>query len=174
MDVPEELAFQELSFEQKYYRAVPGYMRRIRRLYEVIHERFGEDGLALIRDVSREYGAEIGENLKKKGGLKGVTGVGGYLLKVFDIVSDDWEVREFTPERLVIGVSRCPYPFSSAAICRAHTCMEESLVTTLDENLEYRIGCSIPQGDPFCEHVLSRKQGRGDRPGGPTSSVHHD
>ncbi|MFH0944158.1 MAG: hypothetical protein V2A76_03085 [Planctomycetota bacterium] len=159
MDLPEELAFQELTFEQKYYRAVPGYMRRIRRLYEAICERFGEDGLALIRDVSREFGTEIGENLKKRGGVKGVAGVGGYLLKVFDIVSDDWEVREFTPERLVIGVSRCPYPFSSDAICRAHTCMEESLVATLDESLEYRIGRSIPQGDPFCEHILCHRDG---------------
>jgi hypothetical protein len=83
--------------------------------------------------------------------------VGKYLLKVFDMVSDDWEVGEFTPDRLVIKVHRCPYPFSHDEICRAHTCMEQALVATLDDTLEYRIGRSIPQGDAFCEHILCKR-----------------
>jgi len=155
MDLPEELAFERLSFEEKYHRAVPGYMKRLASLYEAIHERFGEDGLELIRDVSRRYGTRIGNNVKKKGDLKGVTQVGRYLLKVFDIVSEDLEVREFTKDRLVITVSRCPYAFERDEVCRAHTCMEQALVGTLDGNLEYSIGRSIPQGDPLCEHILS-------------------
>ena len=158
MDLPKELAFDRLSFEDKYHRAVRGYMRRICHLYEAIYERLGDEGLDLIRDVSKEYGTSIGMNLKKKGDLKGVTQVGKYLLKVFDMVSDDWDVREFAEDRLVIGVSRCPYPFTIDKICRAHTCMEQTLVATLDEDLDYRIGRSIPQGDPFCEHILSRKK----------------
>ena len=159
MDVPEELAFERLSFAEKYHRAVPGYMRRLCDIYEAVYERFGDDGLDLIREVSRRYGAEIGLNVKKKGDLKGVAQVGKYLLRVFDMVSDDWEVREFTQDRLVIAVHRCPYPFSHDEICRAHTCMEQALVATLDENLEYRIGRSIPQGDPFCEHILRQRSG---------------
>lgn len=157
MDLPGELAFKRLTFEEKYHRAVPGYMRRICRVYEALHDRFGEDGLDLIREVSREYGAQIGENVKKKGELKGITGVGKYLLKVFDMVGGDWKIGEFSEDRLVITVSRCPYPFDRDAICRAHTCMEQALVAALDEDLEYRIGRSIPQGDPFCEHILCRK-----------------
>jgi hypothetical protein len=35
--------------------------------------------------------------------------------------------------------------------------MEQALVTTLDENLDYRIGKSIPQGDSCCEHILSKR-----------------
>jgi len=52
MDIPEELNFNRLSFEEKYHRAVPGYMKRICDLYEAIHDRFGNDGLELIREVS--------------------------------------------------------------------------------------------------------------------------
>jgi hypothetical protein len=155
--LPDELSFERLTPEAKYARAVPGYMKRLRDLYEAIHERFGEQGLELIRDVSRDYGVRIGRNVKRRGELKGVAQVGRYLLKVFDMVSDDWIVAEFSEERLVVTVSRCPYPFTSDAVCRAHTCMEQALVETLDESLEYRIGRSIPQGDPCCEHILSRR-----------------
>ena len=158
MDLPKELAFESLSFEEKYHRAVPGYMKRLRDLYEALYDRFGEEGLDLIRNVSREYGARIGANVRKKGELKGVAGVGKYLLKVFDMVSGEWEIAEYSPDRLVIRVQRCPYPFTRDEVCRAHTCMEQALVSTLDEELEHRIGRSIPRGDPFCEHILCRKR----------------
>ena len=109
--------------------------------------------------MSKEYGTSIGTNAKKKGDIKGVPQVGKYLLKVFDMVSDDWEVTEFSEERMVIAVRRCPYPFTNEEICRAHTCMEQALVATLDESLDYGIGRCIPNGDPFCEHILSSKTG---------------
>jgi len=158
VDLPEELEFDRLSCEEKYRRAVPGYMRRINGLYEAVYERFGDEGLELIRGVSIQYGASIANNLKKKGEVKGVLEVGKYLLKVFDMVCDDWAVAEYSEDRMVITVSRCPYPFTNPDICRAHTCMEQTLVTTLDDTLEYRIGASIPAGDPLCEHLLTRRQ----------------
>jgi hypothetical protein len=158
MRIPEELAFERLTLEQKYHRAVPGYMKRLCRLYEAIHERFGEQGLQLIEEVSREFGDRIASNVRKKGELKGVAPVGRYLLKVFDMVTDEWEIREFDGERLVITVSRCPYGFRRDEVCRAHTCMEQALVAGLDDGLDYRVGRSIPQGDPFCEHILSRQR----------------
>jgi hypothetical protein len=157
VDLPEELKFDQLSYEEKYRRAVPGYMRRICRLYEAVYERFGEEGLDLIREVSKEYGTSIGTNVNKKSDVKGVAPVGKYLLKVFDMVSDDWEVTEFSERRMVIAVHRCPYPFADEEICRAHTCMEQALVATLDEDLEYGVGRCIPKGDPFCEHILCSK-----------------
>jgi hypothetical protein len=157
MELPAELEFERPSFEEKYRRAVSGYMKRICDLYEAVADRFGEEGLDLIREVSRDYGTRIANNLRKKGERKGVAAVGKYLLKVFDMVSDDWKVEEFSPDRLVISVSRCPYPFSRDEICRAHTCMEQALVTTLDDSLDYRVGRSIPQGDPCCEHILTRR-----------------
>lgn len=162
MTLPEELRFERLSYEEKYHRAVPGYMKRICGLYEAIQDRFGEEGLELIREVSRRYGASIGENIKKRRELKGVAQVGRYLLKVFDMVSDDWKVEEFSDERLVISVSRCPYPFRRDEICRAHTCMERALVRALDDGLDYEVGRSIPQGDPYCEHILSVRHAPGD------------
>jgi hypothetical protein len=157
MILPRELEFERLTVEEKYRRAVPGYMRRLCRLYEAMYERFGEDGLDLIREVSTEYGRAIGKNVKKRKDLKGLAPVGRYLLKVFDMVSNDWSVSEFSEERLVISVSRCPYPFTVDKICEAHTCMERALVEMLDEDLDYRIGRSIPKGDPCCEHILCRK-----------------
>jgi len=157
--LPDELRFERPDDAEKYRRAVPGYMKRIRDLYEAIQDRFGEDGLELIRDVSRSYGERIATNIKRRGELRGVAAVGRYLLKVFDMVSDDWEVSEYTEDRLVIKVHECPYPFTREEICRAHTCMEESLVTTLDPDLTYRIGRSLPKGDACCEHILSRRAG---------------
>lgn len=155
MDLPDDLDFERLSIEEKFDRAVPGYMKRLRDLYEAIYERFGEEGLALIRDVSASYGKRIGRNVNKKGGLKGVAEVGRYLLRVFDMITYGWEVTEYTGDRLVISVSHCPYPFESDAVCKAHTCMEQALVSTLDDTLEYGIARSIPAGDPCCEHVLA-------------------
>lgn len=157
MNLPRELEFERLSVEEKYQRAVPGYMKRIRDLYEAIHDRFGEEGLKLIREVSRDYGIRIGRNARKRGEIRGVAGVGRYLLKVFDMISGDWRIAEYTPDRLVIVVDRCPYPFTSVQVCEAHTSMEQALVATLDENLEYRIGCSIPGGGGYCEHILRRR-----------------
>jgi len=157
MNIPKELEFKRLTVKEKYYRAVPGYMKRLCSLYEAIYEKYGEDGLGLIRDVSRKFGADIGMNVTKKHDLKGVAQVGKYLLKVFDMISDDWNVSEFSDNRLVITVSRCPYPFTIEKVCQAHTCMEQALVATLDKNLEYCIGRSIPKGDPYCEHILCDK-----------------
>lgn len=85
--------------------------------------------------------------------MKGVAQVGKYILKVFDMISDDWKVSEFSENRLVITVNRCPYPFKNDQICQANTCMEKALIATLDSNLEYRIGQSIPKVDLYCEHI---------------------
>ena len=157
MKLPKELEFEPLSAEDKLQKAVPGYMKRIRGLYDAVYDRFGEAGLELIRDVSRSYGAQIGTNLNRKGGLKGVAAVGRYLLRVFDIVGGDWEVTEFSEDRLVIAVHKCPFGFEDVEMCLAHVCMEEKLVATLDKDLEHHIGQSIPGGDACCEHILSKK-----------------
>jgi hypothetical protein len=157
VDLPEELDFERLPPEEKFRRAVPGYMRRLGEIYQALYERFGEEGLDLIREVSTEYGKRIAENASKKRKLKGVAEVGRYVLKVFDMVSDDWDVPEFTEDRLVITVSRCPYPLRSREVCMAHTCMEKALVATLDDTLEHCVGQCIPGGDPVCEHIVKKR-----------------
>lgn len=158
MELPRQLKFERLTYEEKYHKAVRGYMKHLCRLYEELYGRFGDEGLDLIRDLSVEYGRSIAENVKKKGALKGLVEVGGYLVKVFDMVSDDWEVTEFSDDRIVIAVRRCPHPFKEEDICAAHTKMEETLVRTLDPDLDHRIGKSIPKGDPCCEHILAAKE----------------
>jgi predicted hydrocarbon binding protein len=156
-DLPRELEFEHPSLEERHRRALSGYMRRIRDLYDAIHDRFGEEGLELIRDVSRAYGTRIAENVKKTRDLSGVDEVGSYLLKVFEMVSGDVEVVEHNDERLVIRVDRCPYPFTREAVCRAHTCMEEALISTLDDSLEHHVGRCLPAGDECCEHIVRRR-----------------
>jgi len=164
MELPRELEFEHPSLEERHRRALAGYMRRIRVLYEAIHERFGEEGLALIRDVSREYGTRIAENVKRKRELRGIDEVGSYLLRVFEMVSGDVEVVEHTAKRLVIKVHRCPYPLTSAEVCHAHTCMEGALVSTLDDSLEHVVGHCIPAGDEYCEHIVRRREAGSSHP----------
>jgi hypothetical protein len=156
--LPEELKFDPLNTEEKFARALPGYMKRFGELYAAIYERFGDEGLELIREVSGEYGERIARNVQRKRDLKGVAAVGKYVLKVFDMVSDDWKVTEFSEDRMVISVSRCPYPLEQEAVCKAHTHMEGALVSTLDEELEHRVGQCIPGGDPICEHIICRRK----------------
>ena len=155
--LPEALRFEPLTNDEKLRRALPGYMKRLGDLYAAIYERFGEDGLDLIREVSTGYGTRIANNVKKKGGLQGVAEVGKYVLKVFDMVSDDWRVTEYSEDRLVITVDRCPYPLTVREVCHAHTNMEKALVSTLDPELEHCVGQCIPGGDPVCEHIIRRK-----------------
>jgi len=152
----ETLGFERLKPEEKYRRIVPGLLKRIRDLYAEIHARFGDEGLQLIRDVSSRYGRRAGENARARGGVSGVEGVGRYLLRVFDMVTADWEVSHFDETKLVIKVSKCPYPFTDPRLCEAHTTMEKALVEALDPSLEYRIGRSTAAGDEYCEHILTK------------------
>jgi hypothetical protein len=158
IDLPPELEFTRPSLEERHRRVLAGYMRRIRDLYDAIHDRFGDEGLELIRDVSRAYGSRIAENVKKSRDLRDIDAVGGYLLKVFEMVSGEVEVVEHTNDRLVIRVDRCPYPFTREAVCRAHTCVEEALISTLDGDLEHTVGRCIPAGDECCEHIVRRRR----------------
>jgi len=42
-------------------------------------------------------------------------------------------------------------------MCQAHTTFEQTVVAALGPNLIYRIGKSIPAGDPCCEHIIEVK-----------------
>jgi hypothetical protein len=157
MDFEQQLHFTPLPPGEKYFKAVPGLMKRIRDLYDAIYEQFGEEGLNLIRDVSTEYGRNLGNHVRKYLSEKGVKGVGTYVVRVFDMVGGDWTISKMNDTEMVIEVCQCPYPFTDDAVCRAHTSMEKALVETLDPGLEYDIGRSIPQGDSVCEHIIRRK-----------------
>ena len=84
--------------------------------------------------------------------------VGRFVVRVFNNMQGEGEVTEWTDTRIVIAVKQCPYPFTRPEICRAHTSMEESLVTGLNSELKYFIEKSIPSGDSICLHVIQKKK----------------
>ncbi len=155
--LPPGIEIEEIPLDRRYRSNLKGLLTRIRKLYEAIEDRFGEEGLALIRDVSRDYGREIGLRVRNRRGDMDIFEVGKFLIKVFNGMRSEGEVTEWTAQRVVISVPECPYPFKRPEICAAHTKMEEELVKTLNPGLDYIIETSIPRGDAECRHMLIQK-----------------
>ncbi len=154
--LPPDLEFTDLPVEKQYHSTVRGLLTRIRKLYEAIEDRFGEDGLALIEEISRDYGSEIAARVRERQDELSLHETGKFLLRVFNGVRAEGEVTEWNDDRVIIAVPRCPYPFTRPEICAAHTTMEEALVHGLNPTLRYEIERCIPRGDSECWHVLSR------------------
>ena len=146
---------EEIPLEARYRGVLRGLLTRIKGLYEAIYDRYGEDGLELIRDVSIKYGNDIANHVRKGDDPWDIQKAGLYLVKVFNNMRSEGEVTEFSKNRVSIMVPQCPYPFENPEICAAHTSMERALVKGLNPKLEYHIEKSIPDGDPFCLHVLT-------------------
>jgi predicted ArsR family transcriptional regulator len=155
--LPPGISTVETPLERRYAGVLKGLLTRIRKLYEEVYARCGEEGLQLIRDVSSEYGREIAARKRKHGDPWDIRQVGLYLVKVFDNMRSEGEVTEFDDRRVAIKVPECPYPFTDPQICAAHTSMEQALVKGLNPDLDYVIEKSIPQGDAYCLHVLKIK-----------------
>ena len=49
----------ERTIEQLYRSAVSGLYARLKSNYDYLHRRFGDEGIKLIADMSREYGLSI-------------------------------------------------------------------------------------------------------------------
>lgn len=154
----ESIGYSIAGMEKRYTGTVRGLQSRIRDLYSEIVKRFGDDGLALIRDVSGSYGTSISSKVRANRGDLSIEDAARFLIKVFDNVLADGEVTEWTEDRVAITVTRCPYPFTDPKICEAHTTMETALVRGLNPQLDYFIESSIPRGDKVCRHVLARKK----------------
>lgn len=149
------------TIEQVYRSAVSGLYARLRSNYDFIYRKFGDDGLKLIADMSREYGLSVAERAKSKLGENDLSSVAGYLLRIFDTVArgrDLITTVEKSDDRIIIRVNRCPLDFDNPGMCRAHTTMEQTVVEELNPKLTYRIGKSIPAGDAFCEHIVEFKK----------------
>jgi len=156
--LPKNVITEEVSVERKYRSATAGLTRRIKLIYAGIYERFGEEGLNLIRDISDRYGLELLERAQKKVEWNNVKSIGLYLVRIFNTIEGNGEVTEFTDDRVVIKVNQCPYLFEDMKMCEAHTTMEKVLAENLGENLCYHIPKSIPKGNSYCEHVIERKK----------------
>ena len=155
--LPEGVSLELPPVEARYDSAVRGLMRRIKSLYSGIVERFGPDGLELIREISAQQGDTIARSMLSRGQKTDVKSVGLFLVRVFENVRGGGEVAEFTDQRVAIKIWDCPYPFDRADICEAHTTMEEHVVKGLNPDLDYEIESCIPRGDNYCLHVVKLK-----------------
>jgi len=154
--LPPNVQIENVPLEVMYKGVLRGLLTRIKTLYEEIYNRFGDDGLNLIRDVSERSGTEIAKKIRGDDNPWGIKEVGLFLVKVFNNMKSKGEVTEFKDNRFSIMVPRCPYPFDDTQICAAHTAMECALVKGLNPDLEYSIEKSIPAGDSVCLHVLTK------------------
>jgi hypothetical protein len=155
----------ERTLEQVYRSAVSGLYARLRSNYDFLYRRFGDDGIALIAEMSREYGLSVAARARERLSNADLDAVAGYLKRIFDTVGRG--KNEGVIERgatggpgVIIRVAECPLHFERTEMCRAHTTMERTLVEELNPALTYRIGKSIPAGDVFCEHILELKDNR--------------
>ena len=155
--LPEHIKIEEVPLEKRYRSVTAGLTRRIKILYEAIYEKYGDDGLDLIRGVGDKYAREIAERAKKTIDATNLEAVALYLIRIFNTVRGNGEVVEFSDKRVVIRVHQCPYPWETVEMCEADTQMEKSVVEALADNLCYRIGKSLPKGDPFCDHIIEVK-----------------
>jgi len=69
--LPSGVHIEEIPLDKRYRSNLRGLLTRIRKLYEALEDRFGEDGLELIREVSMNYGGEIAERVRKREGEPG-------------------------------------------------------------------------------------------------------
>ena len=149
------------TLEQVYRSAVRGLYARIKSNYDFIYRRFGDDGITLIADMSREYGLSIADRARNRLKNNDLESVANYLLRIFTTVGHDSNLIhqvEQSRTRVVIRASRCPLNFDKPEMCQAHTTMEKTVVEELNPDLIYRIGKSIPAGDAYCEHIIEVKQ----------------
>jgi predicted hydrocarbon binding protein len=158
IELPANVTIEEIPIEKRYKSVTAGLVRRIKILYDAIFEKYGADGLDLIREVGRKYGLEIAERAKKNVKPDDLESVALYVIRIFNTLRGNGKVVEFSKERVVIRVRECPYPWEKPEVCEAHTQMEKTLVETLGANLCYRISSSIPKGDPYCDHIIEYKK----------------
>jgi len=148
----------ERTIEQLYRSAVSGLYARLRSNYDFIFRKFGDEGIKLIADMSREYGLSIAARARAKLKSNDIDSVANYLLRIFSTVSrgksDFTELVKVDDSRVVIKASECPLHFDNPQMCLAHTTMEKTVVEELNPDLIYRIGKSIPAGDAYCEHII--------------------
>jgi hypothetical protein len=154
----------ERTLEEVYRSAVSGLYARLRSNYDFIYQKFGDDGIKIIADMSHEYGLSIAARARNRLTNNDLASVSTYLMRIFDTVGRGkngfTELLKVDNSRAVIKVSECPLHFDNPQICLAHTTMEKTVVEKLNPDLMYRIGKSIPAGDAYCEHIIEvRKTG---------------
>ena len=148
------------SLEQIYRSAVSGLYARLASNYNYLYAKFGDEGINLIEEMSREYGITVVDRARESLRDTGIVSVANYLMRIFETVGwgrDTAHLVETSPSQIIIKIDECPLHFDKPEICLAHTTMEKTVVEELNPDLSYRIGRSIPAGDKYCEHILEIK-----------------
>jgi hypothetical protein len=152
----------ERTLEQVYRSAVSGLYARLRSNYDFIYQKFGDDGIKLIADMSREYGISVAARARNRLKNNDLASVSTYLMRIFGTVGRGKngfvELLKVDDFSAIIKVSACPLHFDNPQMCQAHTTMEKTVVEELNPDLTYRIGKSIPAGDAYCEHIVEVKK----------------
>jgi len=148
------------NLEQTYRSAVSGLYSRLRSNYDFLYRKYGDEGISLIAEMSRDYGLIIAQRAKTTLQSNDITSVVKYLKRIFNTVG--WgrnltELVEISPSKVIIKANECPLHFNNPAMCLAHTKMEKTVVEELNPDLVYYIGKSIPAGDSYCEHIIELK-----------------
>ena len=143
--------------ERRYKSGIAGLYARLKSNYDTIYEKFGDEGIELITEMSHRYGLQVVKRARKRVKGDDIRSVGGYLIRIFENIGEAGEVTEINDDRMVIKIARCPLNFDEPEMCLAHTMMEKTVVEELSPKLTYRIGKSIPAGDPYCEHIIETK-----------------
>ena len=156
IELPEGRHYPDIPPEKLYKGTIRGLVERIKKLYEAVYDRFGEEGLELIREVSADYGQQIAKMVKERQGELDFEQMAMFLLRVFNGMIADGKITEWTEDKVVIMVRKCPYPFTKPEMCAAHTTMEENMIKGINPNFDYVIEKCIPCGDEECWHVLKR------------------
>ncbi len=157
LKLPPGVEYEPDPIDVRYRRNLRGLLTRFKKLYDAIYERYGEDGLDLIRGVSTEYGLEIAERIRERYGPMGVKEMGLFIVKVFDNMRAEGDVLECNDDRVVISVKECPYPMSYPEVCRAHITMEREMVKSINPEVEFALEKSLPGGDGECLYVIRKR-----------------
>lgn len=147
--------------EQIYNSAVSSLYARIKSNYDFLYDRFGEEGLKIIAEMSYKYGLDIADRARGRLTDNSLQSIANYLLRIFETVSHNKnnyaKPVQIDQRRAVISIKECPLHFDNPDMCQAHITMERTLVEELNPHLLYRIGKSIPAGDPYCEHIIESR-----------------
>jgi hypothetical protein len=55
IELPQNIKIEEAPIEKRYKSVTAGLVRRIKIRYDAIYEKYGEDGLNIIRETGRKY-----------------------------------------------------------------------------------------------------------------------
>ena len=76
----------ERSLQQVYRSAVSGLYARLKNNYDFLYGKYGDDGIKLISEMSREYGLNIAARAKLRLKDNDLASVAQYLIRIFDTV----------------------------------------------------------------------------------------